>query len=171
MKTLIAVFLALVTLANFAKADRILIYKGEMQQKTFGTLVAKNDVAITNTTSYYVFDLDTSQYNTVNYFVLKGAKGFVIDIPAAFINVPFSTAPKRTESSFILSTSVTSVPFTVSTSVFTVNNVLQEFGGSFAGEYPVVLSLRLFGVNDDGGLANDIRFTGTGVFRINLSLT
>jgi hypothetical protein len=173
MRTYIAILLAVCCLGNIARADRILIYKGAIAQKSVGASVAAKDVATSGSSAYYFFDLDTPGYNFVVYSNIKGVKRYHINNFAtlAFINCPFSQSSKKSESTFIISSSTTSTPFAISTDTFTGANVLQNFGGTFAGEFPASLKFTEFSVSGDGTLANDVELSGSGLFKIDLTDT
>lgn len=173
MKTISAFLLALGFLICSSRADRILIYNGSMTQKSIGASAAADYVATTGSSIIYIFDVDTSQYNFITYSDIKHVKTFHINSydTSPFINSPFSSSSKVTHSTFIISTSTTSTPFTISTESFTGVNVLQNFGGTFTGEFPMMLKYTLFSVNGDGTLANDIQSSGSGMFHIDLLLT
>ena len=171
MKTLIAVFLALVALCNVGRADRFLIYVGSAKERTTGTLVSKTYATVVVTDYFYIFDVDSDQYVVIGYSDVKGSKSFFQNSPASFISAPYAISSKATRSVFVFSTSTTTTPFTIATSTFTGNNVLQDFGGSFAGEYPAVLGYTVSGINGDGSLANDIVYSGSGVYRLDAALT
>lgn len=173
MKTLMAVLIAVLSLVDISQADRILIYKGSITEKTVGTLASSHYTASKVTTAYYFFDVDNSEYNYITYSDIKGVKTFHTYSygGTAFINSPFSVSSHSSSSTFVISTSNTSSPYAISTETFAGANVLKNFGGSFDGEFPGMLHFTEFAVSGDGSLANDIQTKGSGTFTIDLPLT
>ena len=173
MRTCIALLLAACCLGNIARADRILIYKGTITQKSIGESVAAHDVLTTGSAAYYFFDVDTSGYNFITYSDIRGVKRYHINYytTTPYIYSPYSSSSIATDSTFIISNSNTSTPFAISTETFSGANVLQNFGGTFTGEFPATLRFTELSVSGDGTLANDVQLSGSGLFSIDLKDT
>jgi hypothetical protein len=170
MRTCIVILLAVCCLVNIARADRILVYKGTITQRSVGASVAASDVATTGSSAYYFFDVDTPGYNFITYSDIKGVKHYHINYyePLPCVISQFTASSRATETTFIISSSTTSTPYLVSTNIFTGVNVLQDFGGTFTGKFPATLRFTEFSVSGDGTLANDVQLSGSGLFRIDL---
>ena len=166
MKLLIAALLTFITLCNIAKADRILIYRGSLTRRTFDA----DSHTVSITSYYYLFDIDTLQSASINYFKSKGDKLYQSSL-SPFIYAPVATSLKTSKSLFVFSTTFTSNGFNINSSVFSGSDRQQSFGGTFTGSFPIVLSFTSFGVSGNATIPQDTQFMASGAFRLQTLLT
>jgi hypothetical protein len=165
MKTFFTALLALVCLASFAKADRILIYRGYETGRT--------NTGVSPLKRYYVlFDLDSLQVVRVEYGGnVPGQLYYSIGAPASFIYAPITTTGTYSQTYFAYSSNDPGPPFNISFRYFFGQNVNQSLGGTFSGEYPGALQFKDFELSGNGATAGDTSAALNAMFVIRPGLT
>ena len=150
-------------LPALAHADRVLIYSGSQTQRL-------NGAPGTVSHYFYVFDLDTQEYNQVSYFVAGGVKHISLDVATPIVYCPLKTSVNASQTYFVNSSSDDSI-FRYVFQLFSGNNVLLDIGGGFTGEFPKTLSYNNHSIFGNGTTAEDAAYVTTGAFTLNLTLT
>jgi hypothetical protein len=165
MKTFFTALLALVCLASFAKADRILIYSGYEGGRT-------NNGVVPLRRYFVLFDLDKLQVVRVAYGGdALGQLYFSVGAPAPFIYAPITTTGTNSQTYFAYSSNDPGPPFNISFRYFFGTNVMQSLGGSFSGEYPGHLVFKDFELAGNGGTIGDTSAVLNAAFDIRPALT
>jgi len=168
MKTIIAAFLVLAGIGNFARADNILIYAG-----------ADTDSQNSNSShsrqllhNILIFDLSTSSVASFAYGGIGKNKVYNLPVFYTFSFAPVTTSAETSATFFpIDNTSSLTGTFDYDMAVYSGNNKLYNLGGGFTGEYPGTLVHFHYIVIGDGTTLNDNSSVSTGVYHLDLPLT
>ena len=174
MKKVLAVLLAVIAICSASRADNILIYRGIQSDR-------QNDASLKRYGYYYIFDISSGQYTSVQfgplgalatagnkYYSASGTSEFFYDFPA-------TEKGARTQTDFIysLTTTSTSTPnTTVTFGDFKGHNTdHSDLGGTFTGSYPNGLTLIARDASGNGDVPTDNVQLISGVFYIAINLT
>jgi len=167
MKTFLSSLLALLLVASFAKADRILVYQGSQKGRVNNTIGALDH-------SFMLFDIDTLQSVAIDYTFTTGAsptKTYSVSSPVNFLYDPIATPTNFTQTVFQYSNATMSPPFNIGFTTFVGNNTLLGLGGTFIAQFPYKLILTYYSVTGSGTTGTDTASFGSGVYNINVPLT
>jgi hypothetical protein len=164
MKVFFSVLLALLTFANLAKADRIVVYEGSQDGTT--------NNALTGIVNYFwLFDLDTLQFNDVTYSGAGSNKTYSVGTAAPFIYEPITSAPNLTRTYFEYGSSNMSATFSLGFEYFVGDDSFENLGGTFTGDIPTRLTFKSYSIAGNGTTGGDTASLETGVYTINLDVT
>jgi len=168
MKLLSTIFLALLSIAPLAKADRILIYQGSELTET------NNSPYPVAGRKHYIklFDLDTLQSVSIEYGGEIGREYYYsVGAPSAFVYAPITTGATTSQTYFAAGTAATGATFSNSFLAYSGNNLPLTLGGAFTGNYPGILIYVNFARSGDGTIPADTASSGFGNYDLNLGFT
>jgi len=157
--------LSLFVLANFAKADRILIYHGYQIGNT-------NEGPAQTSHLYWLFDLDTSELNYVLYSGTATGKVFTTGTATSFVYEPVTTSSNSTETYFQYGSSDLSASFAINFGTFSGNNEAHfDLGGTFTGVVPAIMSFNSYNLTGNGTTGSDEADIAIGEYDLDSTLT
>jgi hypothetical protein len=160
MKTFFTALLAVVALASFAKADRILIYRGYQTGRT-------NESISPLKHSYILFDLDSLQSVRVQFGgPVVGQLYYSVGTPSAFVYAPITTGATTSQTYFGYGSTTVSTTFNVTFRALYGENVMQNLGGTFSGEYPGSLVYKDYALSGNGVPSGDTYTKLSGLYDI-----
>lgn len=147
-----------------ARADHVLIYNGYQDRRTNG--------GPASLTRYYViFDVDTLEYNTVQYLVLAGHKTTQSEGPIAFEVAPIKVTAAVSQSIFVTGTASMGANFDMQLTTFAGTNAVLVLGGGFTGKYPRILTYSSRTIDGVESPASGTSYVDSGVYSLNTHLT
>ena len=164
MKTITAMLLAVITFANLASADRILIYHGSQSNST-------NSGHPQMDASYLILDLTTFQYVYILYGGSGGGKFSSLFGPFSFVNSPIGVPGGKTKSCFVFGSTTSTSPYTFTLGTFSGINSPLVLNTGLTADYPKILIYSYRGVAGDGTEPDDSITTIMGTYNFNSKFT
>ena len=168
MKTFIAALLAVTSFCRISMADEILIYKAAETDKNSG-----NGQSTRLLDHYYgLIDITTSEMTFVQFSgTTKKNKTYNSYPNYPIISGILTPAKNKSDTVFSYSTNTTTSPFYVDLAIFQGANSQLALGGGYSGNFPKVLIYSETEFSGSGTAASDSLFKGSGVYKLDLSLT